>query len=85
MKRAGLSSILIAVTLFTVVVIAEAQQPKKVPRIGYLSANDPSNESARAEAIRLALRAISTCFLQCDDVHDPDQNVIRAAYDDCTE
>jgi putative ABC transport system substrate-binding protein len=36
--------------------IAAAQQPKKVPRIGYLSNNDPARESARAEAIRLALR-----------------------------
>ena len=35
---------------------AEAQQPKKVPRIGYLSNSDPATESARAEAIRLALR-----------------------------
>ena len=35
---------------------AEAQQPKKVPRIGYLSSSDPARESARAEAIRLALR-----------------------------
>jgi putative ABC transport system substrate-binding protein len=35
---------------------AEAQQPKKVPRIGYLSSFDPARESARAEAIRLALR-----------------------------
>ena len=34
MKNAGLSSILIAMTLLTVVVIADAQQPKKVPRIG---------------------------------------------------
>jgi len=33
-----------------------AQQPKKVPRIGYLSNTDPARESARAEAIRLALR-----------------------------
>ena len=56
MKNAGLSSALIAMTLLTVVVIAEAQQPKKVPRIGYLSSCDPANESARAEAIRLALR-----------------------------
>ena len=37
---------------------AEAQQPKKVPRIGYLSAGDPASESARAEAIRLALREL---------------------------
>ena len=34
---------------------ASAQQPKKVPRIGYLSAVDPATESARAETIRLAL------------------------------
>jgi putative ABC transport system substrate-binding protein len=33
-----------------------AQQPKKVPRIGYLSNTDPARESARSEAIRLALR-----------------------------
>src|SRR5262245_53314476 len=35
---------------------AEAQQAKKVPRIGYLSNNDAALESTRAEAIRLALR-----------------------------
>jgi ABC-type uncharacterized transport system substrate-binding protein len=35
---------------------AEAQQPKKVPRIGYLSARDAASESTRSEAIRLALR-----------------------------
>ena len=38
--------------------LAEAQQPKKVPRIGYLSPIDPASESARAEAIRLALREL---------------------------
>ena len=37
---------------------AQAQQPKKVPRIGYLSASDPARESTRAEAIRLALREL---------------------------
>src|ERR1700675_3071837 len=36
--------------------LANAQQPKKVPRIGYLSGGDPATESARAEAVRLALR-----------------------------
>ena len=35
---------------------AAAQQPKKVARIGYLSTTDPASDSARAEAIRLALR-----------------------------
>ena len=34
---------------------AEAQQRKKVPRIGYLSRFDPATESAPVEAIRLAL------------------------------
>ena len=58
MKKSGLSSILIAVTLFTVFVIAEAQQPKKVFRIGYLSVSDPATESTRSEAIRLALREL---------------------------
>ena len=35
---------------------ARAQQPKKVPRIGYLSAFNPATESTRTETIRLALR-----------------------------
>jgi putative tryptophan/tyrosine transport system substrate-binding protein len=44
--------------LFALCLPAEAQQPKKVPRIGYLSSFDPARESARAEAIRLALREL---------------------------
>ena len=55
MKRA-LPSILVAVVLLAVGVIAEAQQPTKVPRIGYLSNADAATDSARAEGIRLALR-----------------------------
>jgi putative ABC transport system substrate-binding protein len=35
---------------------AAAQQPKKVPRIGYLSSFHPASESYRSEGIRLALR-----------------------------
>src|SRR5262245_34119678 len=42
--------------LFALCSYAEAQQPTKVSRIGYLSSFDPATESARAEAIRLALR-----------------------------
>jgi putative ABC transport system substrate-binding protein len=56
MKKAGLSLILIAVVLLAVGVTAEAQQPKKVPRIGYLSSGDPARQST--EAIRLALREL---------------------------
>jgi putative ABC transport system substrate-binding protein len=37
---------------------AQAQQQKKVARIGYLSNTDPARESARSEAIRLALREL---------------------------
>src|SRR5215472_985357 len=36
----------------------EAQQPKKVFRIGYLSSTDAATDSARAEGIRLALREL---------------------------
>jgi putative ABC transport system substrate-binding protein len=36
--------------------VAEAQQPKKVPRIAYLSSSDPVSDSTLSEAIRLALR-----------------------------
>ena len=36
----------------------QAQQPKKISRIGYLSTSDPVRESARSEAIRLALREL---------------------------
>jgi len=40
------------------VAVAQAQQPKKVFRIGYLSSFDPASESARSEGIRLALREL---------------------------
>jgi putative tryptophan/tyrosine transport system substrate-binding protein len=56
MKKPALSSILVATLVLVLGVAAEAQQPKKVPRIGYLSTGDPTSESARFEAIRLALR-----------------------------
>src|SRR5262245_58089619 len=42
--------------LFALCSSAEAQQPKKVYRIGYLSVSDAATELARSEAIRLALR-----------------------------
>ena len=56
MKKAAVPSILVAVVLLVLGVIAEAQQPKKVHRIGYLSSSDPASDSPRFEAIRLALR-----------------------------
>jgi len=41
MRKAGVLSILIAVALLSVAVIAEAQQPKKVTRVGFLTAASP--------------------------------------------
>jgi ABC-type uncharacterized transport system substrate-binding protein len=47
----------IIATLLGCVGMATAQ-PKKVPRIGYLSVRDPAGESTRSEAIRAALREL---------------------------
>src|SRR5262245_59752857 len=58
MKKTGLSSILIAVTLLTVVVIAKAQQPTKVHRIGYLTGVSLSAMAARTESFRQGLREL---------------------------
>jgi putative ABC transport system substrate-binding protein len=41
--------------LFALCSFATAQQPKKVPRIGYLSGGNAASDSARSGAIRLAL------------------------------
>jgi putative tryptophan/tyrosine transport system substrate-binding protein len=56
MKRAAVPSIFVVVVLLAVAVIAEAQQPTKISRMGYLSARDSASESPRSEVIRLALR-----------------------------
>ena len=42
--------------LFALCMSAEAQQPKKIPLIGYLSPSDPGSEASRSESIRQALR-----------------------------
>ena len=54
MKKAAVSSILVAVVLLAVAVIAEAQQPKKVPVIGYLGGSGAS----RIDAFRQGLREL---------------------------
>jgi putative ABC transport system substrate-binding protein len=51
--------ICLPLTVFLLTVSStEAQQPKKVPRIGYLSLLDPASESIRVEGIRQRLRAL---------------------------
>src|SRR6266496_1806861 len=54
-RKAGVLSILFVVVLLAVAVIAEAQQTKKVPRIGFLAATSPSAISTRIEAFRQGL------------------------------
>jgi len=58
LRKTALGSILFAGALLAIAVTVEAQQPKKVPRIGFLSSNEPATESTRFEAIRLALREL---------------------------
>jgi len=58
MKRAAVPSILVAAVLLALGVSAEAQQPKKVTRIGYLYQGDRVGDSTRIEAIRQALREL---------------------------
>jgi putative ABC transport system substrate-binding protein len=43
---------------FFLLTVAEAQQPQKVFRIGYLAGNNASTDSARSKAIRLSLREL---------------------------
>jgi putative ABC transport system substrate-binding protein len=49
---------LVVAMLFALCSFAEAQQPKKVFRIGYLAISDRATDSTRAEAMRLALRGL---------------------------
>src|SRR5262245_30953457 len=56
MKKAAGPLILCAVLLLAVAIVAQAQQPKKIPRIGYLSPVSPTANTARVEAFRRGLR-----------------------------
>ena len=57
MKR-QITVITLCAMLFALCHAAQAQQPKKVWRIGYLSNTDAATDSARAEGIRLALHEL---------------------------
>jgi putative ABC transport system substrate-binding protein len=58
MKRAAVPSILVAVVLLVLGVIAHAQQPTKVPRTGFLSTVSLSSVAARTESFRQGLREL---------------------------
>src|SRR4029077_7676473 len=55
LKKVGWSSILVAALVLTVAVLTEAQQPKKVPRIGFLSG---TSSNPRREAFSQGLREL---------------------------
>jgi ABC-type uncharacterized transport system substrate-binding protein len=50
--------VVLCVMLFALCSSAEAQQPKKIPRIGFLSGATPSTISSRVEAFRQGLREL---------------------------
>src|SRR5262245_24753559 len=58
MNKWKLGSFALCAMLLALCASAEAQQPKKVPRIGYLSSTDAATEATRFEATRLALREL---------------------------
>ncbi|HEU4341459.1 MAG TPA: ABC transporter substrate-binding protein [Candidatus Binatia bacterium] len=55
-KWAGLLAIVFAFAVCEAA--AQAQPPKKVPRIGYLSSTNPASEATRSEPIRQGLREL---------------------------
>jgi putative tryptophan/tyrosine transport system substrate-binding protein len=58
MKKVDWSSSLVAALMLTVAMVANAQQPTKVPRIAYLTADPLSAMSTRTEAFRQGLREL---------------------------
>jgi putative tryptophan/tyrosine transport system substrate-binding protein len=58
MNKAGLLPSIVVVVVLAVAVIAEAQQPAKIPRIGYLSGSFASTSPDRREAFRQGLREL---------------------------
>jgi hypothetical protein len=63
LRKTALGSFLFAAAVLAVAVTIEAQQPKKVSRIGFLSSANPADESVRFEAIRLSLRELGLLTL----------------------
>jgi putative ABC transport system substrate-binding protein len=58
MKRVAVRSILLGGLLLAVSSMVEAQQPKKVPRIGFLALTPPAALSTRVEAFQKGLREL---------------------------
>src|SRR5262249_28163602 len=58
MNKRKLGSFALCAMLFALCASAEAQQPTKVPRIGYLAPTFPSSTPGRREALRQGLREL---------------------------
>jgi putative ABC transport system substrate-binding protein len=58
LKKTSLASILFAGALLALAVTAEAQQQKKIPRIGYLALNTVTANTYRIDAFRQGLRQL---------------------------
>jgi ABC-type uncharacterized transport system substrate-binding protein len=58
MNKAALLSILVVAVLLTVEVFAQAQQPTRIPRIGYLIAVSPSTSANRIKVFQQGLREL---------------------------
>jgi hypothetical protein len=71
MKRAAVPSIVVAVILLAVAVIAEAQQSKKIPRIGFLAPGSTASDSPRIDPFRRGLQELGytegqNIVIECD-------------------
>ena len=57
-RQQSVVSLMLSAMLFALCSSAEAQQPKKIPRIGFLNALFPTTNPARIEAFRQGLRDV---------------------------
>src|SRR5215467_2496316 len=60
LKKTALASILFAGAMLAVAVTAEAQQPKKVPRIGFLASSTASSAEESLAPFRQRLHNLAT-------------------------
>src|SRR5215831_7975085 len=66
-KKHQLLCFVLCALLFVLCVRAQAQQPKKVPRVGYLTPGSPSPPSAPREAFRDGLRQLG--YIEGQSIH----------------
>src|SRR5262249_51632627 len=62
MKHKKVSCVVVGALLFAFCLSAEAQQPKKVPRIGFLTTPLASSQALRLDAFRQGLKDL--CYIE---------------------